>query len=658
MRTAAALFALLLLTHAAAQDKKGGVKSPEDSEKAFVLPAGLEARAWATEPGVVNPTNMDVDERGRVWITESANYRGSKQRPEGDRIVILEDTDLDGRCDSTKVFAQDSSIVGPLGICVLGNKVYVAQSPKMLIYTIDASGDRAVGTPEVLFEGFTGVNHDHGLHSIMFGPDGRFYFNAGNDGCRGAFVKNSKGEPVVDSLGSHIGGKGSQWRNGSKGVGRRYQEGMAFRCNPEGTDFETLGHNFRNNYEVAADSFGTAWQSDNDDDGNMGVRINYVMEGGEFGYVGFTGSNWGRDRPLYPDQTRQEAHFHQRDPGVVPNLLNTGAGSPCGILVYEGDLLPQAFQGKLLHCEAGHNVVRAYTPIPAGAGYKCTSADLLKSTDRWFRPADVCVGVDGSVFVADWTDPGVGGHATGDKPLASMSGRVYRVAPVGHKPAVPKLDLSTVRGQVEALLSPNLARRYLAYQKLVAGGAEAAAALKELYKSSAKARHRARALWLLARLEGAEFVRGALRDEDPDIRVTALRAARLIKMDTVGIAKEMLGDPHPFITRELCLAMNYVATDKCLDVLVALADKVQPWSITRPPPPGEKGEEVFRTQEAWRQEQYVNKWYLEAFGIACNGREKEVLDAWTEKGRNKDPKVAETIAWRLNRVIPQPPPKK
>lgn len=655
MRTAAAMCALVLL---GAQDKKNVMKSPEESIKTFTVPAGLEVAVWAHEPGVVNPTNMDVDERGRVWVTESANYRGSKPRPAGDRIVIMEDTDLDGKCDSYKVFAQDPSIVGPLGICVLGNKVYIAQSPRMLVYTIDASGDRPAGTPEVFLEGFSGVNHDHGLHAIMFGPDGRFYFNAGNDGCNNAFVKNAKGEPVVDSTGSHIGGKGTQWRNGARGAGRRYQQGMAFRCNPDGSGFETLGHNFRNNYEVAADSFGTAWQSDNDDDGNMGVRINYVMEGGDFGYVGLAGSNWGRDRPLYPDQTRQEAHWHQRDPGVVPNLLNTGAGSPCGILVYEGDLLPEPFRGHPLHCEALHNVVRAYLPTPAGAGYTCASQDLLKSSDRWFRPADVAVGVDGSVFVADWTDPGVGGHATGDKPLESMSGRIYRVAPRGHKPVVPKVDLSTVKGQIEALLSPNLARRYLGFQKLVAGGAEAKAALRIVFRTSANARHRARALWLLARLEGPAFVKEALAEKDVDLRVAALRAARLIGMDMVALAQELLSDPEPFIARELCLAMNYEPTGKCLDVLVALADKVKPWSIATPPPPGDKGDEVFKAQEAWRQEAYVHKWYLEAFGIACTGREKEVLDAWTARGQNKEPRVAETVRWRLNRVMSAPPPKK
>jgi putative membrane-bound dehydrogenase-like protein len=631
------------------------MKPPAEIDRTLTVPSGLEARTWAHEPGLINPTNMDIDERGRIWVTEAMNYRGSKLRPEGDRIVILEDTKGEGVCDSYKVFVQDKMLFAPLGICVLGNKVYVAQSPKMYVYTIDASGDKPVGPPEVLFDGFTGVNHDHGLHSIMFGPDGRFYFNAGNSGCEGLQLKNGKGEIIVDTTGSEVGQKGQRWRGGPRGgAGQHYTQGMAFRCNPDGTGFEVLGYNFRNNYEVCADSFGTAWQSDNDDDGNEGVRINYVMEGGNFGYVGLKGTNWDRDKGAYPTQTRQEAHWHQRDPGVVPNLLMTYAGSPTGILVYEGELLP--YFGKLIHCDAGPNVVRVYTPIPAGAGYKCESLDLLKSSDRWVRPCDVAVGVDGAVYVADWTDPGVGGHNTGDKDPATISGRIYRIAPSGNKPVVPPLDLKTTHGQMAALSSPNLARRYLGFEKLLSGGADAKAALLELYRS-ANPRLRARALWILARRpEGPEAIREALKDKDVDLRVTALRAARMIKMDMIAIAKEMLSDPHLFVARELCLAMNYQPTSSALDILVCLADKVEP-----PCPLGETPSKDKKEQEAARQSRVVNKWYLEAFGIGCTGREKEVLEAWQKNGKNKDPKVAETIEWRLQRTIPEappPPPKK
>src|SRR5579862_5308333 len=147
---AAALISAPFLSTATAKDKKTSPMSPQDTADSFTVAPGLKATVWAHEPDLVKPTNMDIDAKGRIWITEGANYRRSKTRPEGDRIVILEDTKHIGVCDSSKVFAQSPDLFAPLGICVMGNKVYVSQSPNMLIYTIDASGDKPVGPPQVV----------------------------------------------------------------------------------------------------------------------------------------------------------------------------------------------------------------------------------------------------------------------------------------------------------------------------------------------------------------------------------------------------------------------------------------------------------------------------------------------------------------------------
>src|SRR5439155_7224950 len=184
--------------------------------------------------------------------------------------------------------------------------------------------------------------------------------------------------------------------------GKPYRQGMVFRCNLGGSGVETLGHNFRNDYEVCVDSFGTLWQSDNDDDGNRGVRINYVMEFGNFGYTDeMTGAGWGEAwkkataKEKIPDSEKWRYHWHQDDPGVVPNLLNTGAGSPTGIIAYEGKLLPKLYQNQVIHCDAGPRIVRAYPVTADGAGYKADIANMLTSSDTWFRPSDVCTAPDG-----------------------------------------------------------------------------------------------------------------------------------------------------------------------------------------------------------------------------------------------------------------------
>ena len=385
---------------------------------------GLEATLFAAEPMLTNPTDIDVDERGRVWVCEAYNYRpainGNPTRKDGDRIVILEDTDGDGKADVSKVFFQDPSIESPLGIWVKGNQVIVSDSPNVWILT-DDDGDDKADRQELLFTGVGGEQHDHGMHTFVFGPDGKWYFNFGNEGKQ---LMDKDGKPVIDI----VTGKAINPQN--------FKQGMVFRCDPGGKNVEMLGQNFRNNYEVAVDSYGTLWQSDNDDDGNKGTRINYVMEYGNYGYTDeMTGAGWRANRTNLETEIPLQ-HWHLNDPGSIPNLLQTGAGSPTGILVYEGKLLPDVFQNQVIHCDAGPNVVRAYPAQPNGAGYKASIVNVLEGVrDQWFRPADVCVAPDGSLMVADWYDPGVGGHQAGDQ----NKGRIYRVAP-------PKSPYKTPKG--------------------------------------------------------------------------------------------------------------------------------------------------------------------------------------------------------------------
>src|SRR5439155_16629768 len=106
----------------------------------FAVADGLEVSLFASEPMVRNPTDMDIDERGRIWITEGINYRSTFQKwgilqPAGDRILILEDTNGDGVADKETVFYQDRSFNAGLGICVIGNKVIVSASPNVFVLT-------------------------------------------------------------------------------------------------------------------------------------------------------------------------------------------------------------------------------------------------------------------------------------------------------------------------------------------------------------------------------------------------------------------------------------------------------------------------------------------------------------------------------------------
>lgn len=569
---------------------------------------GLEVELFASEPLLANPTNIAVDEKGRLWVCEVNNYRlwRNKEVDEiaaGDRILILEDTDGDGKADDRKIFYQGADINGALGIAVFGNKVIVSISPNVFVFT-DEDGDDIPDHKDTLFTQIDGVDHDHGMHAFTFGPDGKYYFNFGNEGKQLIY---KDGSPVLDQIGQAIRTSNSP-----------YKQGLAFRCDPDGTNVEVLGNNFRNPYEITIDPFGTLWQSDNDDDGNKGTRINYVMEFGNYGYTdAITGAGWRTRRVGMHDEIPKR-HWHQNDPGVIPNLLQTGSGSPTGILMYEGDHLPSVFQHQMIHCEPGHNVVRAYPVEKDGAGYKAEMVNLLKSEDIWFRPSDIATAPDGSIFVADWYDAGVGGHKMADV----QRGRIYRIAKNTATYKVPEVAITDAASAVEALKSPNNTIFYLAWQKLKTLGKEAEPALQNLWQNGST-RDRAKALWLLAEVGSApEYVAAGLKDDSEDLRITALRIARQKdKGKVLDYVRQLVNDPSPAVRREAAIALRFMGT----------AEAAELWGILA------------------SQYKGGDRWYLEALGIGADLNADLYFDSW-RKQVNQDWKKEgqKEIVWRIH----------
>lgn len=590
----------------ASQGGGGGGGGVEASEATGTLDVaeGLEAQLFASEPMILSLTNLDIDHKGRIWTCEIVNYRGNRgKRPEGDRILILEDTNGDNKADKSTVYYQGNDVDSAMGICVLGNKTIVTCSPNVIVFT-DEDGDDKPDKKEMLFTKTGGAQHDHSAHSFLFGPDGKLYWNFGNTG--GA-VHDKDGQIVVDLAGNEV-----------RDRRQPYMGGMPFRCNLDGSEFETLGHNFRNNYEATVDSFGTVWQSDNDDDGNRGVRINYVMEFGNYGYRSeIDGSGWKSKRTNIETEIPLR-HWHLNDPGVVPNFVQTGAGSPTGITLYEGDLLPEVFRNQVIHCDAGPNVVRAYPATRVGAGYKGEIVNILQGArDRWFRPADVAVAPDGSLFVTDWYDPGVGGHGQRDL----ERGRIFRVAPPGHKYSTPTFDFSTAEGAADALKNPCYSVRQMAWTALNKMGDKSEAALSKLLISE-NARHRARAIWVLGKIpgKGQTYVNKAVADADEDIRIVGLRLARQLKdVDTISVVEKLAGDKSPSVRRECAIAIRHDKSDKVPTLWAELA----------------------------AQHDGQDRWYLEALGIGSDLRPDECFAAWLKKvGDTWDTPAGHEIIWR------------
>ena len=190
---------------------------------------------------------------------------------------------------------------------------------------------------------------------------------------------------------------------------------------------------------------------------------------------------------------------------------------------------------------------------------------------------------------------GVGGHGQRDLDR----GRIFRVAPPGVKYTVPKVDFGTLEGCAEALKSPNLATRYIAWTKLHAAGAKAEPVLLKLWfaeedkatapttaeRATSDTRLRARLLWLLGKIDGKgpHYVDVGLKADGPDgnadLRITALRLARQLKLDLVPLVKrsEVLADPHGGrVQREAAIALRHCKSPEAPQAWAELALRSSP----------------------------------------------------------------------------------
>ena len=390
--------------------------SPDEAMKKMALPEGFKVELVASEPDIINPVAMTIDERGRFWITESLEYPRQSAGPGKDRIKVLESTKGDGHIDKISVFADGLNI--PSGIAVGHGGVWVCNSPDIL-FMQDTHGTGHADKREVVVTGFGRYDTHELPNSLTWGPDGYLY------GLNGVF------NPAV-----------------IKQNGKEFRFTCAmFRINPRTREFEVFCEGTSNPWGIAWDPHGSAFVS--------ACVVDHLWHLVETGY-------YQRQGGPYPPFT-----------WILPSIVHERhqKAAYCGLLYMDTDAFPEKYRDKLIMGNIHGNCLNVDSLKRNGSTYTASNEpDFLTANDAWFMPVSQKIGPDGCLYVLDWYDQY---HCYQDAQrdpdgIDRRRGRLYRISYKG-TPHAGKFDLGkeTDAQLVERLKSPNIYYRETA-QRLLA----------------------------------------------------------------------------------------------------------------------------------------------------------------------------------------------
>ena len=492
----------------------------EEAVTKMTVGKDLKVELFASEkefPELVNPVQMAFDTKGRLWVAAWKNYpHWQPKTPMDDKLLILEDTNGDGKADKCTTFAGDLN--NPTGFEFYNGGVIVAQAPN-LVFLKDTNGDDRYDTKEILLHGFDTADTHHTINSFTFDPGGALYMG------EGIFHRSQIETP---------------W-----GPTTRLADGGIFRFEPRTWKFEVyVPHNFPNPHGHVYDTWGR--------------DILFDATGGQ----PFYGPSFSTKK-YYPDAETNKAPR----PGAVRTRPVGGAE------ILSSRHFPEEMQGNVIVLNViGFRGLLNYRLSEDGAGLKWAEADpIVQSADENFRPVDAEVGADGALYFADWHNPIIGHmqHNLRDTSRDRLHGRIYRVTCPGR----PLLTPAKIAGQpipklLDLLKEPEDRVRYRTKIELSARDTrEVMAALRVWIdgldpKGANYEHHMLEALWVQQwhnRVDEA-LLKRMLRSSDPLARAAATRVLcywRDRVADPLALLKVQANDPHPAVRLEAVRAASF-----------------------------------------------------------------------------------------------------
>ncbi len=512
----------------------------------------LEVTLWAENPLLAKPIAMNWDARGRLWIASSSLYPQIEPgQAQDDKILILEDTNGDGKADKTTVFADGLLI--PTGIEPGDGGVYVGQSTELLHFK-DTDGDGIADQRRVVLSGFGTEDTHHILHTLRWGPDGQLYMN------QSIYIHTHTETPhgVV-----------------------RLNSGGTLALRPDTLELGVTMKGLVNGWGHVWDDFGQEFQTDG---------------------AGGAGLNWNLPQATFLTYEGARRIIGSVSPGAYPKF--------CGLELIKSERFPKEWQGNAVTLDFRANRLVRFEILEQGAGYTTKQHEFLRSTNVTFRPIDVKLGPDGALYIADWSNPIIqhGEVDFRDPRRDREHGRIWRVGYKGGKdvkaPELAKMSTVELLDQLPPVLSPNEFNRKQAQRVLIERAQSDPKARVQLAKdigSWARARIHTHetalpALWLLQALDLQTREFGMLLSSDNanfDHRVLAgttrvlatqvgntpgiptLAKARMDSTTALDLLAKRITNDHPRVRIEALRALARIPTARSAELALSVLDQGQ-----------------------------------------------------------------------------------
>ncbi len=385
--------------------------SPEEAARDMILPPGFKATLFAGEPDVKQPIAFAIDDRGRLWVAEAYTYPNRAKEGEGkDRILVFEDTDVDGKFNKRTVFMEGLNLVS--GIEVGFGGVYVGAAPYLMFIPI-ADGDepKPAGKPQILLDGWAYQDTHETLNTFKWGPDGWLY------GCHGVFTHSNVGKPgAPDSERTRI--NAGVWRyHPTKHIFEVFAEGTS---NPWGIDFDEHGQCIIEACVIP--------------------HLFHMIQGGR--YQRQAGSHF--NPYIYDDIKTIADHLHyagnQWNQADISGSAQLGGGhAHAGLMIYQGDSWPAEYRGKVLMNNIHGACLNMDVLERRGSGFVGHHApNPVNFNDKWSQIVNIEEGPDGAVYVNDWYDKNQC-HSNDANQHDRSNGRIFKISYGPNKQ--PSVDL-------------------------------------------------------------------------------------------------------------------------------------------------------------------------------------------------------------------------